>query len=220
MKAVGTLAAGLAHEIRNPLASIKTFTDYLGTHFDDPAFRQKFQKIVGGEVERINLIVQQLLDFAKPVPPKLTLVDVGCLLDDTLELLSSELMKYRVEVERRYVFPAPKILGDPQQLRQVLLNLCLNSLQAMNGAGRLTVQTAVAGSELRITIADNGCGIAGRDLPRVFDPFFSTKPAGTGLGLAVVHSIISEHRGRVVVDSRVGEGTQVTIRFPLASNSI
>jgi signal transduction histidine kinase len=215
MKAVGTLAAGLAHEIKNPLASIKTFTDYLDAHYADPAFRAKFKKIVGGEVERINLIVQQLLDFAKPVPPKLAPIDVPRLLDETVELLNSELVERRVEVDRCYDASAT-ILGDPQQLKQVFLNLILNSLQAMNGNGRLAIQTGRTGSELVVTIADNGVGIDPKDLPRIFEPFFTTKPSGTGLGLAVVQGIVKEHRGRIAVESHPGQGTTTQLFLPIA----
>ncbi len=215
MKAVGTLAAGLAHEIKNPLASIKTFTGYLDSHYTDPAFRAKFQKIVGGEVERINLIVQQLLEFAKPVPPKLTPLQVHELIDGTLDFLSNELLQKQVEVRRNYG-SAASILGDPQQLKQVFLNLLLNSLQAMNGHGRLSVTTVIQGSELLVTIQDNGAGIAPQDLPHIFEPFFSTKPTGTGLGLAVVQGIIKEHGGRIAVESQVERGTTMTLNLPVA----
>ncbi len=238
LKAVSSLAAGLAHEIKNPLTSIKTFTEHLEEHYDDPAFRGKFKKIVGGEIERINLIVQQLLEFAKPVPPKLTPVEVPRLLDETLELLNSELVQRHVEVTRCYA-ASPRVLADPQQLKQVFLNLVLNSLQAMNGtppredgggrnperarqgeskdgAGRLEIQISANGSELVVTIADNGAGIAPKDLPHIFEPFFTTKAAGTGLGLAVVHGIIKEHGGRIEVDSRPSEGTRMTLHLPVA----
>ena len=215
MKAVGTLAAGLAHEIKNPLTSIKTFVDYLDSRYADPVFRQKFQKIVGTEIERINLIVQQLLEFAKPVPPKLQPLDIPQLVDDTLEFLSNELMERRVQVQRTYETRLT-VLGDPQQLKQVLLNLLLNSLQAMNGAGRLDVGTTVQGADLVLMIADNGVGIATQDLPHIFEPFFTTKPSGTGLGLAVVQGIIKEHGGRVTVKSQSGRGTTITLFLPIA----
>jgi signal transduction histidine kinase len=214
-KAVATLAAGLAHEIKNPLASIKTFTDYLDTRYDDPAFRAKFRKIVGGEVERINLIVQQLLEFAKPLPPKLTPVDVPQLMDETLDLLNSELVQRHVHVVRRYE-GHEQVLGDPQQLKQVFLNLLLNSLQAINGDGRLELRTAVDREHLLVTIADNGQGIARKDLPHLFEPFFTTKPTGTGLGLAVVQSIVKEHGGRITVESHPGQGTSFRLRLPIA----
>jgi signal transduction histidine kinase len=215
MKAVATLAAGLAHEIKNPLASIKTFTEYLQTRHDDPEFRAKFQKIVGGEVERINLIVQQLLEFAKPVPPKLTPLEVPRLLDETLEFLGGELLERHVEVNRRYE-AKPRVLGDPQQLKQVFLNLFLNSLQAMNGHGRLDIQTTVDGAELTVAIADSGSGIAAKDLPHIFEPFYTTKTNGTGLGLAVVQGIIKEHGGRIAVESQPGQGTTMRLHLPIA----
>ena len=215
MKAVATLAAGLAHEIKNPLASIKTFTEYLSTRHDDPEFRAKFQKIVGGEVERINLIVQQLLEFAKPVPPKLTPLEIPRLVDETLEFLSGELVERQVEVNRRYE-ARPRVLGDPQQLKQVFLNLFLNSLQAMNGHGRLEIRTSVEGSEIIVTITDSGSGIAPKDLPHVFEPFYTTKTNGTGLGLAVVQGIIKEHGGRIAVESHPGQGTTMRLHLPIA----
>ncbi len=215
-KAVATLAAGLAHEIKNPLASIKTFTEYLRTKHADPEFRDKFQKIVGSEVERINLIVQQLLEFAKPVPPKLTPLVLPPLLDETLELLNNECLQRHVEVSRRYEAQST-ILGDPQQLKQVFLNLLLNSLQAMNGAGRLDIQMTTRGAELEVTLTDNGTGISPQDLPHIFEPFFSTKSTGTGLGLAVVQGIVKEHGGRIEVVSQPGQGTCVTLRLPAAA---
>lgn len=214
-KAVATLAAGLAHEIKNPLASIKTFTEHLNARYTDPAFRAKFQKIVGGEVERINLIVQQLLEFAKPVPPKLTPLDLPRLVDETLEFLNNELVTHHIEVHRHYE-AHPPILADPQQLKQVFLNLFLNSLQAINGHGHLEVRTALRGSDLEVTIADNGAGIAPKDLPHIFEPFYSTKPTGTGLGLAVVQGIIKEHGGRITVESRPEQGTTMTLHLPIA----
>ncbi len=215
MKAVATLAAGLAHEIKNPLASIKTFTEYLDDHYTDPEFRKKFKKIVGGEVERINLIVQQLLEFAKPVPPKLMPLEVAQVVDDTLEFLGGEFVKRQVAVNRRYDTKV-HILGDPQQLKQVFLNLVLNSLDAMNGHGKLDVQTAVEGSDLVVSVADNGSGITPKDLPHVFEPFYTTKSNGTGLGLAVVHGIIKEHGGRIEVNSQPGQGTTMRLYLPIA----
>jgi len=216
MKAVGTLAAGLAHEIKNPLASIKTFTEHLAQHHGDPDFREKFQKIVGGEVERINRIVQQLLEFAKPVPPKLIPVKVPQLLDETLEFLNNEFIQRKVEIQKQYLADT-LVLADPQQLKQVFLNLFLNSLQAMNGHGQLQVNTVVRGSELEVTVADNGAGIGPKDLPHIFEPFFSTKSNGTGLGLSVVQGIIQEHRGRIAVQSEPGRGTSVTVRLPVTA---
>jgi signal transduction histidine kinase len=167
-------------------------------------------------VERINLIVQQLLDFAKPAPPKLIPVDVPRLLDETLELLNGELVHRHVQVQRYYK-GSERVLGDPQQLKQVFINLVLNSLQAVNGGARLELRTAVEGSSLSVTIADNGCGIAPKDLPHVFEPFYTTKATGTGLGLAVAQGIVTEHGGQIAVESQMGRGTRLVLRLPIAT---
>lgn len=217
MKSVGTLAAGLAHEIRNPLASIKTFTEYLDSKYDDPDFRNKFTKIVGGEVERINLIVQQLLDFAKPLPPRLAPLSICDVVDGTLELLNGEFVKRRVEIVRQYQSRA-MILGDPQQLRQVFVNLFLNSLHATNGSGRIDICVQMEKGDLLIVVKDNGSGIEPESLPRIFEPFYTTKPEGSGLGLAVVYGIVREHRGQIQVRSKVNQGTEIRIRFPACAN--
>jgi len=216
LRAVSKLAAGLAHEIKNPLSAIKIFTEHLEARYDEPEFRAKFQRIVGGEVERINLIVQQLLELAKPMPPKLVPVDVPKLLEETLELLNSELVNHHVRIRRHYE-DHEQVLGDRQQLKQVFINLILNSLQAVNGRGRLELRTTLEGPNLAVTIADNGCGIAPKNLPRLFEPFYTTKATGTGLGLAIVHGIVREHGGRVAVESRLGQGTRLILHLPLAS---
>jgi len=214
MKAVAQLAAGLAHEIKNPLASIKTFTDFLDQRYADPEFRAKFTKIVGGEVQRIQLITQRLLEFAKPSRPNLTPLEVSQVIDETVESLSNELLQRHIDVVRDYA-AGVQIMGDAKQLKQVFLNLLLNSLQAVNGAGRIKIETSLENTGLMVTIADNGCGIAPNDLYRIFEPFFTTKPAGTGLGLSVVQGIMAEHGGQIEIDSRVGNGTVARLRFPI-----
>ena len=260
LKAVSTLAAGMAHEIKNPLTSIKTFASYLPEKGQDPEFQKKFQRIVTQEVDKIDRIVRQLLNFAKPAPPQLQPVKVSKLLDETLDFLNSETIRRHVEVMRAYEAsrdaPARRspergeaeprdddgddtIQADPQQLRQVFLNLFLNSLEAMtpppadspeannrssgptagggvNGhGGKLSVATAKADGRLTITISDNGPGIPKDQLNRIFDPFFTTKSQGTGLGLSIVHGIIKEHRGDIRIASDPGHGTTVNIEFPL-----
>ena len=119
-----------------------------------------------------------------------------------------------VAVTRRYE-PHPSVLADPQQLKQVFLNLVLNSLEAMNGQGQLALQTTTHDGELAVTITDNGPGIPAKALPHIFEPFYTTKPTGTGLGLAVVQGIIKEHRGRVHVESKNGHGTSIRIYLPI-----
>lgn len=247
LKAVSILAAGLAHEIKNPLASLKTFTAYLPEKTNDPAFQQKFQRIVTQEVDKIDHIVRRLLDFAKPAPPNLEPVPVSRLLDETLDFLNSEAVKRHVAVERRYACTDP-IQADSQQLRQVFLNLVLNSFEAMtppparlpegpapdgaapplaaatgggvNGAGgQLSVRIERNGSHVVVTIADTGPGIPKEHLTHIFDPFFTTKSNGTGLGLSIVQSIITDHRGTIAFTSEPPRGTTCTLTFPLDTPS-
>ena len=212
------LAAGMAHEIKNPLTSIKTFTEYLPHKYDDPAFREKFTRIVTQEVGKITSLVQRLLDFAKPAPPHLQPTHVSQLLEETLEFLSSDCLKQRIQIERAYGSDGATIQADHQQLRQVFLNLLLNSLEAMDGnGGTLSVSTTKQDARLAVTITDTGPGIPNEHLPRLFDPFFTTKPTGTGLGLSIVHRLVTEHRGTITFDSPLRHGTRCTLTFPLSS---
>jgi signal transduction histidine kinase len=217
LKAISTLAAGMAHEIKNPLTSLKTFAAYLSEKSDDPAFQQKFQRVVAQEVDKIDQIVRRVLEFAKPASPQLKPVRVSQLLDETLDFLSNEAVRRRVEVRRSYA-SGDAIQADPQQLRQVFLNLFLNSFEAMNGSGgRVSVSTAKDGGRLAVVIEDSGHGIPKEHLQRVFDPFFTTKQDGTGLGLSIVQGIIAEHRGTISFDSEPNRGTTCTLTFPITS---
>lgn len=211
MRAVGTLAAGLAHEIKNPLTSIKTFTEFLDEKYADKEFREKFKRIVGTEVERINSIVQQLLDFAKPRPLSLKDTDVHNILDDTLNFLNNELIKKRINLIKEYNQKTIIINADPNQLRQVFLNIALNAIDAMKHGGKLSISTRANDGGISIRISDTGCGISRQDLHHIFDPFYSTKDSGSGLGLSIVHNIIQEHKGRISVESETGKGTTFEI---------
>jgi len=211
-KAVATLAAGMAHEIKNPLTAIKTFTEHLPEKFDSEEFRNKFNRIVGGEVERINNIVQQLLDFSKPIPPKLQPVQIHNILNETLEFLNNDFIEHRIEVTKNY-HGATTIQGDSQQLKQVFLNLFLNSIQAMNGNGKLNISTSKTDSNFTIEIQDNGSGMSKETRDRLYEPFYTTKSSGTGLGLSVVKGIIKEHGGEVNIQSIEGQGTIIGIQI-------
>ena len=216
LKAVATLAAELAHEIKNPLTAIKTFATYLPQKADDPVFRQKFQRIVTQEVDKVDGIVHRLLDFAKAVHPQFQPTTLSQLLEETLDFLNSDCLKRRVSIQRAYATPG-LIQADPQQLRQVFLNLCLNSLDAMEHGGTLSVGTAAENSHLNVTIADTGKGISKAHQAKLFDPFFTTKPNGTGLGLTIVRDIVREHGGTITLESPgPGRGTRCTLTFPLS----
>ena len=211
MRAVATLAAGMAHEIKNPLTSIKTFAEYLPDRYQDPEFRDRFKRIVVDEVDRVNNIVKQLLEFAKPQEPELKKVSINMVLGETIELLNSNLLSHNIQVVKNYA-QDQKICADKAQLKQAFLNLFLNSIQAMPDGGILTVSTSLTTDfRLLTTITDSGEGIPEADLKRVFDPFFTTREDGTGLGLSIVHGIITKHGGKLEIKSRPGEGTTVSV---------
>ena len=211
LKAVATLAAGMAHEIKNPLTSIKTFTEYLDKKKDDPEFIGKFKKIVGSEVDRINYIVKELLEFSKPSELKLKETDINLLLDETLSFLNNSFLKNNIRVEKHY-YPLPPVKIDPMQMKQVFLNILLNAIEAMeNKPGTITVSTQQTNGNISISFKDTGKGIAKDDLKRIFDPFFTRKETGTGLGLSVVYGIIQKHGGKIKVESTVGQGTEFEI---------
>jgi two-component system sensor histidine kinase HydH len=214
LKVVSTLAAGMAHEIKNPLASIRTFAEYLPEKYDDPAFREKFARILTQEVDKMNALVQRLLDFARPNRPQLRLVRLSTLIRETLDFLQGTLLNKQVRVETAFA-QRDEVLADSGQIKQALLNVLLNSIEAMQGSGRITVSTVQQNGSVAIVVSDTGPGIAKRDLARVFDPFYTTKPSGTGLGLSVVHTIVREHGGRVKIDSEVGKGTRIQMILPI-----
>lgn len=214
LKAISTFAAGMAHEIKNPLTSIKTFAEFLPEKYDDDKFRQKFSRIMQDEVGRINTIVHRLLDFSKPGKPALKSIRLSEVIGETLEFLHMRLVAAHIQVETRLSSP-DKLYADRDQIKQVLLNLLLNSIEAMPSGGQITVTTACESGMMRLIIADSGEGIAKKDLNRVLDPFHSSKQTGTGLGLTVVESIVRNHRGKLSINSEVGVGTTVEIRLPL-----
>ncbi len=234
LAAIGRFAASIAHEVKNPLTPIKTFTEYLPQKYQDKEFVDKYSKIVSSEVNRIDSLMHQLLDFSKPSPLQLAETDIRKLIDDTLELLSNEFIKHSIKVEKNYPLPPkadPPLAGnatrytlkvDSQRLKQAFLNFFLNAIDAMPSGGTLTVSTSIEhlGSSIEksvlICVQDTGCGIPEENLARIFEPFFSTKERGTGLGLAIVYSIIKEHNGLISVESQIDKGTKFTIELPMA----
>jgi len=224
LASLGTLAAGMAHEIRNPLVSIKTFGQLFPRKYQDAEFRDTFAPIIVHEVERIDTLVRQLLDFAAPREATLAPVALHGIIEESIHLTHHRLRSGRIQVVRRFEAAQDRIAGDHRLLEQAFINLFLNAGDAMDDAGCLTVSTknappATPGlpGRLVVRVADTGEGIAPADLPRVFDPFFMTKANGTGLGLSVVHSIVEDHHGQIQVRSASGEGTTFEMVFPLAA---
>lgn len=213
MRALATLAAGMAHEIKNPLTSIRTFAEYLPDKYNDKDFRLKFQHIVIDEVDRINDIIKQLLEFARPKDPVLRATRLSSIMDEILELLSNNFLVSKISLIRNYG-DERLVLADATLMKQVFLNLCLNGIQAMPTGGQLTIGTQAKQGYQIISLTDTGVGIPAGNLNRLFDPFFTTKESGTGLGLSIVHGIIREHKGAIDITSKVGVGTTVTIKLP------
>ena len=218
LKAVGTLAAGMAHEIKNPLAAIKTFTEFLPERYDNAEFREKFHRIVGSEVNRINHLVQRLLEFARPSTPQLALVQASEVMQETLECMQAITLQKRIRVETAFGEP-DHIQADREQLKQAFLNLLLNGIEAMQPGGELNVTIRQRHGFVEILIEDTGPGIPHEVLPRVFDPFYTTKDRGTGLGLSIVHTIVTDHGGHIALENSPSRGTQVILKFPLASSN-
>jgi PAS domain S-box-containing protein len=229
LASLGTLAAGMAHEIKNPLVSIKTFTQLLPERYEDADFRQTFSSLVGGEVKRIDRIVNQLLRFSRPAKPNLTATRLHDVIDSTLKLMSQQLRQKNIRLDLSLAAANDSIRADGDQLSQAFINLFLNAIEAMPDGGTLTVRTAAihpngyrpalsAGNPapgIGVTIRDTGTGITAETIPHIFDPFFTTKDHGTGLGLSVAHGIINEHAGLIDVESELGRGTTFTVQLPL-----
>lgn len=229
LASIGTLAAGMAHEIKNPLVCLKTFVQLLPSRYDDPDFRSTFTPLLGNEVERINAIVSQLLNFSRPVKSTLVPLALHPVLDAAWQLAAQQLKAKGLVFQRRYEAGDDRLLGDLHLLGQVFLNLFLNGIDAMECGGTLTVTTAEVPAHdlfwqtleqggakwIEVRVNDTGRGIPLEDRPRIFDPFFTTKANGTGLGLSVAHGIVLEHQGMIDVDSTVGVGTSFRILLPL-----
>lgn len=214
---VGTLAAGMAHEIGTPMNVILGRAEQLMRRTDDEATRKALATITA-QVERITKIMNQLLTFARRKPSERRPVNLGQTLDDCLEVLQERIRRARVTVQSQYetILHPVYVHADPDQMSQVFLNLFINALHAMPGGGTLRIAVELLNNHVRVTVADTGHGIPREDLPRIFHPFFTTKEAGkgTGLGLTVVHNIVQEHGGTIAVESEPGKGTTFTIMLP------
>ena len=223
LASIGTLAAGMAHEIKNPLVSIQTFAQLLPERHEDEDFRDNFGRVVVDEVSRINAIVQNLLDFARPRPYKPGRVELHGVLRRTLTLVGNTIRKKQVELDYQPADAPVTVNGDSEQLHQVFLNLLQNALDAVEDPPRSIAVSAEVrpahpesgrGHDVVVRVADTGKGVPADRLPHIFDPFFSTKEHGHGLGLAICHGILQEHGAEIEVDSEIGRGTAFTVRFP------
>jgi two-component system sensor histidine kinase HydH len=215
LAALGSLAAGIAHEIRNPLSSIKGFAKYFEGHCEEGSEGRKLVAVMTKEVDRLNRVITELLEFAKPSDLKTRPTNVNDIIEHSLRLIRQDANAKRIRVEFTRDEQLPNAEIDPDRFTQALLNLYLNAVQAMENGGILAVRASTAGvNEIRIEIEDSGKGIPSESLGSIFNPYFTTKSSGTGLGLAIVHKVIESHQGEIKVRSAAGKGTAFSILIP------
>ena len=224
LSSLGRLAASIAHEINNPLAGILTYAKLLIRMLESGQVDQTTQaasvkhlKLVQRETERCTAIVRNLLDFARQRPLSLKDTDVVAVLEEAVSLVGHQAALKGLTITKT-VSPVPLIKADAGQLRQAVVNIMLNGFEAMQNGGSLTVHCGLApdGKQIELACEDTGVGIPADRLAKIFDPFFSTKEMGTGLGLSVVYGIVERHSGTIDIKSDVGKGTRVVIRLPIA----
>ena len=218
LNSIGSLAAGVAHEIRNPLSSIKGFAVYFKERLSGNKEDEQMADVMIQETERLNRVISQLIEFARPLELKKEKVQFVELVQHTIKLIAADAQKNKISVEIDAAADLPEVEVDPDKIKQVLLNIFLNSLAALKDGGKLIIELALKADNLTVIISDNGVGIKKLDLLRIYDPYFTSKPAGTGLGLAVVQKIMEAHGGKINVESTAGQGTKVFLFFPLTNN--
>jgi two-component system sensor histidine kinase HydH len=216
LASIGRLAAGVSHEIRNPLSSIKGFATYFKERYHDVPENQQISNLMIQEVDRLNRVVGQLHEFARPITVSKKPINIRTFLENSLKLIENQASEANINIQTRLDAEIDEILADPDRIKQVSLNLYLNAMESMKNGGSLTVWLLKNEEEdgIKIRVQDTGTGINEDDLTHIFDPYFTTKASGTGLGLAIAHNIIEAHDGEIRVDSKLGQGTTVTILLP------
>jgi two-component system sensor histidine kinase HydH len=217
LAAISRLAGGVAHEVRNPLSSIKGLALLLKNKFAEGSRERDTADLLIQETERMNRTITEMLSFTRPAALRLGPVDMAALLRRCLELVKAEAADGGVVTKLAVPDDLPTVQADADRLQQVLMNVLLNGLQAMDQGGRLSVTAAPAESSqaVEIRIADTGKGIPPELLSQVFFPYFTTRQGGSGIGLAISQKIVTDHQGTIEVESEVGQGTTVIIRLPL-----
>jgi len=218
LASMGQLAAGVAHEINNPLGTIQLFSSALLTSLPEADSRREDLLTIQRETDRCKVIVSSLLNFARQQEVLAEETDLSALLDRAVEAVAHQAAFAGVKIERRYADGLPSIQADPSQLQQVFVNLMNNAADAMGGRGAITLATrAVDATSVEVSVSDTGCGIPEEDLGHLFTPFYTTKAPGkgTGLGLSIVYGIVKMHRGQISATSRVGEGTTFRVTLPV-----
>ncbi|MEW6715300.1 MAG: GAF domain-containing sensor histidine kinase [Nitrospirota bacterium] len=222
LAAIGMMSATFAHQIRNPLTSLKTCAQLMPERYDDADFRDTFSKIVRDDVKKIEGLINDLLDFsAKEIFSGKDNYDLTAVIDETIDNLQYKhaLERQNILIEKKYRGDAIKMTGSVNMLTQAFSNIINNGCQAMGNGGLLIVDINPNGRNVNITIRDTGIGMSHEEINRIFDPFYTTKPLGVGLGLAISKRIIEEHGGRIKVESRLSQGTIFTVSLPLLNSN-
>jgi signal transduction histidine kinase len=224
LTSLGQLSAGVAHEIRNPLASINFNIQLLSKRL---ILDEKSKKIVENSlvgVDRIKSLVKGMLDFSRPTPPLLKRDSIRHAIEESVSLLEAQIKKHGIRVETEFDGAFPDVVFDSRQIQQVFVNLLLNAIEAMPEGGVVKISNRIeraktkSGGFLVISISDTGVGIPRKDFSKIFDPFFTTKPEGTGLGLSITHKILEQHGALIDIRSREGVGTTFILRFPIGED--
>jgi two-component system sensor histidine kinase HydH len=215
LAALGQLSAGLAHEIRNPLSTIKTSAEMLSQNLPpENALAREMTGFISTEVDRTNALVTRFLDFARPLALKLEKTDLSLLIDRAISNVERHSPPFDVDIHKNYATDIRPFLLDGQLMERVMYNLLLNAAQASPPHGNITVNTGRLDGNVEIDVIDQGCGIDPKNRESIFNPFFTTKPTGVGLGLAVVYKIVDEHGGKIEVESEPGQGSVFRVFLP------
>jgi two-component system, sporulation sensor kinase E len=216
LAALGELVAGVAHEIRNPLAIIKGSLQVYAETVPASDDVHELSKIVNQEIDRLDRVIKALLDFGRPSPSAMEPTDMREVIEETITLTGKYAKQLGIDVVVDHMEPLPPVTADPDQIKQVLVNLISNAVQAMPSGGSVHVGGSADDEFVNLTVRDEGVGIPQEEIAHIFDPFRTTRDGGTGLGLTIVHRILEQHQGHVRVSSEPGRGTTFTISLPIA----
>jgi len=216
LASLGQLAAVIAHEIRNPLGSIQGAVDILGAGLPASDPKLEFAQIARMEIAALERLTGEILQFSKPAPPKQLPIDPQEIIQAACRLCADQARRQHVDISLEPA-PAARILVDPEQIKQVLLNILINAIQVQPSGGRIEIRVSRDSNDVIISVRDFGPGIAAENLDRVFDPFFTTRREGTGLGLAISYQLVSHNGGRIRAESPPGHGACFRISFPMAA---
>lgn len=220
LSALGELSAGLAHEVRNPLGSIEGAVQILGRRDLAEETRQEFKEMASREIARLKGLVTHFLEFARPQAPRFVASDAGLLLQSVAKLVSETARMAQVEIVVEPAATWPSISVDPEQIRQVLLNLTINATQAMPKGGQIRLRAVQGGESVRIEVEDEGVGIPTEDMERVFDPLYTTRSNGTGLGLPIAYQIVSQHGGHIAARKNPERGMTFVVTLPVTESGV